>query len=521
MDIDHKDSIFEGTVLKKAYSSTYEKEYVIPAGTTEIAEFAFFGCFGKSEDANDDDEGYFEFLESVVIPESVRVIGEHAFLGREKLKSVSITEGLEKIDAYAFSNCIAMESIFIPSTVTEISSSAFPVDEHDDLPVVFARIDVDPNNPVYRSINGILYSKDGEKLISVPANYEEEEFIVPEMVEIIGERAFRYNQKIKRVILPNGVTTICKNAFEGCYKLESINLENVKDLGESAFESCEKLKRVDLSVAEIPRVAFGYCSRLRQVNLKNTKEIWTRAFCGCGIKKLILPDGLKIIHDGAFVNNKFDSVTIPKSVVWPGKGSFRGCKRLTIYDTISPDGTTGMVTIGDNYLLHPQPPTIGKVVLEFDTYYSDFSYEHEIIVKSALTNEIKYKVWIGPYRYPYVLEAWGANASFDFRVFDDSFYGYEDNIQRYKIVMYRLRYPEQLSEEHRDMYMTFLEENIIDAAKVCIDTDDIESLKFCESLGLIDKSDIEKLIRYAKKKRKTAFQDCLLKYKEMLKDLRG
>lgn len=32
MDIDHKDSIFEETVLKIAYSSTYEKEYVIPAG---------------------------------------------------------------------------------------------------------------------------------------------------------------------------------------------------------------------------------------------------------------------------------------------------------------------------------------------------------------------------------------------------------------------------------------------------------------------------------------------------------
>ena len=62
---------------------------------------------------------------SVTIPGSVIDIGEGAFYGCSRLKSVSILEGVRIIGPYAFGDCLLMTSISIPGSIVRIGEGAF------------------------------------------------------------------------------------------------------------------------------------------------------------------------------------------------------------------------------------------------------------------------------------------------------------------------------------------------------------------------------------------------------------
>ena len=62
---------------------------------------------------------------AVVIPDSVTVIGENAFSGCDKLKTVTFGSGVTKIQKYAFSDCTRLSSITLPESVKFIEDYAF------------------------------------------------------------------------------------------------------------------------------------------------------------------------------------------------------------------------------------------------------------------------------------------------------------------------------------------------------------------------------------------------------------
>lgn len=64
-------------------------------------------------------------MESIEIPDSVKVIGEAVFSGCEKLKKVKLPAGLTEIDRLVFNECKSLERIEIPDTVKSIGNYAF------------------------------------------------------------------------------------------------------------------------------------------------------------------------------------------------------------------------------------------------------------------------------------------------------------------------------------------------------------------------------------------------------------
>ena len=82
---------------------------VIPEGTTTIESNMF-----KEK----------EKLTSVIIPDSVNVIGQYAFSGTG-LKSINIPNSVKEIQFGAFKDCKDLTSITIPDSVTKIMQWAF------------------------------------------------------------------------------------------------------------------------------------------------------------------------------------------------------------------------------------------------------------------------------------------------------------------------------------------------------------------------------------------------------------
>lgn len=86
-------------------SCTKLKKVVLPEGLKEIKEYTF--CWCRS-------------LQEVVFPSELKVIRMEAFEGCETLKDVILPEGVSSIEQGAFAGCRSLESIYIPDSVNEI-----------------------------------------------------------------------------------------------------------------------------------------------------------------------------------------------------------------------------------------------------------------------------------------------------------------------------------------------------------------------------------------------------------------
>ena len=86
----------------------------------------------------------------------------------------------------------------------------------------------------------------------------------------------------------NGVETLCAEAFLECTQLKSINLPNVKSIGQSAFYECYNMEAVNApNATSIGDMAFVSCSRLRKVTLGNISKAGTEIFYFCDTRNSI------------------------------------------------------------------------------------------------------------------------------------------------------------------------------------------------------------------------------------------
>ena len=109
----------------------------------------------------------------------------------------------------------------------------------------------------------------------------------------------------KRVILPEGVTSICNGAFSDFALMTECNIpDGVTKIGSSAFSGCSKLKHMFLpnSVDTIGASAFNECKALDSLDCgKGVKYIGKKAFFSCeNLKYLRWSDCLEYLGHLAF-----------------------------------------------------------------------------------------------------------------------------------------------------------------------------------------------------------------------------
>ena len=154
----------------------------IPNSVTAIGNEAFASCTG---------------LTSVTIPNSVTAIGNEAFASCSGLTSVNIPNSVTAIGNGAFASCTGLTSVTIPASVASIGESVFK--------------DCSSLSSVYYNATNCAF--DGAYVFS---NAPLKKIVIGEWVEIIPKFFAVDQKKISSIIIPNSVTTINKNAFEGC-----------------------------------------------------------------------------------------------------------------------------------------------------------------------------------------------------------------------------------------------------------------------------------------------------------------
>lgn len=204
-----------------------DSSYVIPDGVTEIGSVAF---------------GLNAALTHVTIPASVTKIGTQAFWNCDCLENVVFSgdSRLTTIEESAFAYCGALKTLTIPASVTAIGENVFNGCD------ALTAVNVAEGNTWYKSMDGVLYTADGTKLMCYPMGKSGVSFTTPEGVTTIGEKAFCDNAKLKTVILSEGVTTIGQEAFLFS-SLETITIPaSVAAIGTNAFNGCDALKTVNV-----------------------------------------------------------------------------------------------------------------------------------------------------------------------------------------------------------------------------------------------------------------------------------
>jgi hypothetical protein len=174
---------------------------------------------------------------SITIPQSVTGIERYAFSSCTGLTAVTIQVGVSAMGQGAFKRCDLLTNIYIPRTVTNIGSEArFGCTN-------LGRISVDPLNPIYSSVDGVLFDKNLTWLIQFPGG-KGGSYTIPASVSSIESYAFS-GGRLTDITIGNNISAIQDWAFASCGDLTNVTIANsVTSLGYGAFYSCTKLSRI-------------------------------------------------------------------------------------------------------------------------------------------------------------------------------------------------------------------------------------------------------------------------------------
>lgn len=134
---------------------------------------------------------------SVSLKNGTLSIADYAFLNQSNLTSLTLPSGLKRIGDAEFYNT-GITTLDIPASVEEIGVRAFAGCEN------LEAINVDPNNPYFTSVDGVLYNKDMTELIFCPKR-NTDTFKLPKTVKKIDSFAFGVSGLKEVVILRDGI----------------------------------------------------------------------------------------------------------------------------------------------------------------------------------------------------------------------------------------------------------------------------------------------------------------------------
>ncbi|MBR3967814.1 MAG: leucine-rich repeat protein [Clostridia bacterium] len=264
-------------------------------------------------------------LVSVVLPESIRVVGDYAFASCGILAEIYLPQSVKTIGAHAFESCKRLKTVELPSDLIIIDTYAF------------------------KGCTGL------------------ESITVPEGITYLNDYVFSGCKKLESIILPNSLTGIGAGALGSCESLKELTIPgNVKILEWHAFSGCSSLTSVTIpsSVVETEAYIFKDCTSLTSVTIEEGLGELHYAFDGCiNLDYFIVPRSLNSYLGVSELFPRF-------LIVYEGSHGQVRCEYDGVFHFVT-DGTSFPEKYVVNGVTYYADSNIGAVAVRFDESYEE------------------------------------------------------------------------------------------------------------------------------------------------------
>lgn len=237
------------------------------------------------------------YLQEVVLPKNLCVIGDRTFFGCRALRSITLPESLTSIGESAFQGT-GLTEVIIPANVETIGNKAFAGGDEAYSNSTYCYYSSFNNSKSYWSYTptsgGSLLSltiSTNSKLTFIPylafagnknlrkvsilgdsiksigagafQHCQLDTLILPPHLQELNTLSFGHCSGLKFVAMPNSLTEIASNAFVGCKNLDNVQFpKKLTKIGHHAFADCTNLRNVDIPglVTDIEEYAFKDCN---------------------------------------------------------------------------------------------------------------------------------------------------------------------------------------------------------------------------------------------------------------------
>ena len=266
-----------------------------------IPDGSFKNCSNLTRFSVADDNTNFKVIDGVLFSNDGETL--ISFPAKKDGDSYSIPSTVTTIYNYAFNGCSNLESLTIGKNVATIPEGSFK-----NCPNL-SSISVADGNANFKAVDDVLFSNDGETLISFPAKKDGDSYSIP-----------------------STVTTIYNYAFSGCSNLKSLTVgENVSAIPANLFDDCSSLKTLTIKETSL----------LSGLSINSAQSQLPTNIC-------IISAGIKYYHHGAWnATNDYFSVGDGTNSTGFDDNTKSG-NSLNVLASIGTDTPIPVTTIADN-----------------------------------------------------------------------------------------------------------------------------------------------------------------------------
>lgn len=234
-------------IAEKAFECINAESIKVGYNVRILGEFSFSGCS----------------VDHIELPEGLTKIPFACFSGAS-MKDINLPESL-KVIGNAFQGCYNLETLYIPANaIREYQSTNF-----GQFPRAVS-INVHPENKDMKSIDGVLFSKDGKQFLNYPGA-REGVYSIPEGVEDCCVDAFSGSESLSGIIFPKSIKTI--GSINNCSSIRHIELPENIYLSGNLLSNLSSLESVTINEASSGYNAFVNLSSLKNIYLLNSSII--------------------------------------------------------------------------------------------------------------------------------------------------------------------------------------------------------------------------------------------------------
>lgn len=330
------------------WNNVFVEEVILPESLVQLGGDCFYCCYN---------------LKKVTVPANVKVMGNNPFAGCPllELKNCSphfslidgvlysadgsnliyyavangaerfeIPQGVEYIGKHSFFMCDNLKKIVIPDSVVRMENNPFSG---------CTKLSIENNSPYYRFEYGVICNKWRNSIIGCLNGSSIERLMIPDSVTAINRNAFWNCKGIKNIVIGANVKRIGYNPFAWCENLllESLSSEfpcrdgiiydkNFTHMLCATDRAVGKTFRVIDGVTHINRGVFSGCTSLEEIELNGVTYIDKSAFTNCtSLKCVFIPDGVEYIGEWAFAHcTSLRGISIPRKT-FVDKNAFNEC----------------------------------------------------------------------------------------------------------------------------------------------------------------------------------------------------